>query len=243
MKAMILAAGYGTRLRPLTDHTPKALVPVGGVPMLERLIRRMYQCGIHDIIINTHHLAEQIHQFIRSNNAFGIHIEFSHEPEILGTGGGIRQAAHFFNDGRPFLVHNVDILSSVDIHAMLDFHRRQQNIATIAVKKRKTNRYFLVDSNHRVCGHVDYSKGIRRIVTRCNAHLDELAFSGIHVLSPAIFNVMPDTPSFSIIDVYLKLAEQRAVSVYRMDDCYWRDLGKHEQIRQAEADIANQLIE
>jgi NDP-sugar pyrophosphorylase family protein len=243
MKAMILAAGFGTRLRPLTDTIPKALVEVAGVPMLERLIRRLIQFGIHEIIINVHHLPEMIESFLQRQQNFGIHIELSREAEILGTGGGIRQAQHFFTDGQPFLVHNVDILTDVDLAAMLHIHQSHHHIATVAVKKRTTSRYFLVDELNRVCGHVNYKDNNRRVVIPNSSQLDELAFSGIHIMSPEIFQSMPAAGFFSIVDVYMQLAEHGlSVGAFRMDDCYWRDLGKLESIQEAEKDLYARAI-
>ncbi|MBN2010503.1 nucleotidyltransferase family protein [candidate division KSB1 bacterium] len=244
MKAMILAAGFGTRLRPLTDNCPKALVQVAGITMLERLIRRLTHFDIRDIIINVHHLSDQIEEFLHRHKNFDIHIELSHESEILGTGGGIRQAAYFFDDGQPFLVHNVDILTDLNLSDMLHFHESHQNMATLAVRHRTSSRHFLIDEKQQVCGHADHLKNIRRVVVPGAEPLHEIAFSGIHIISPKIFQHMPISGFFSIVDVYLKLAEQGySVGVFQMDDYYWRDLGKVETIRAAEKDFIGDLIE
>jgi NDP-sugar pyrophosphorylase family protein len=243
MKAMILAAGYGTRLRPLTDHKPKALVQINGLPMLEIVIRKLIDTGIRDIIINVHHLNEMIVDFLKANKNFGVHIEISREQEILGTGGALKQAAYFFENSEPFLVHNVDIISDIDLMDMVDFHHQQNNIATLAVMKRKTSRYFLVSEENIICGHVNKKNETVRIAKKSQHPFEELAFSGIYVISPQLLPELTEHGFFSIIDVYLRLiAAGHRIGVYRIDNCYWRDLGKPEHIKAVEIDIQQGLI-
>ena len=154
MKAMIFAAGLGTRLKPLTDHMPKALVPVAGKPMLEHVIEKLKATGFDEIVINVHHFAQQIIDFLKANNNFGIKIWISDETEeLLDTGGGIKKTAHFFDE--PFLVHNADILSNVDLKALYDYHLTSGNDATLLVSSRKTVRYLLFDDANRLCGWIN----------------------------------------------------------------------------------------
>ncbi len=243
MKAMILAAGFGTRLRPLTDQKPKALVEINGIPMLEILIRKLIRIDIRDIIINIHHLGELIIDFLKANNNFDIHIEISREQEILGTGGGLKKAAYFLKNNEPFLVHNVDIISDINVTDMIHFHYQQNNIATLAAMKRKTRRYFLVSENNKICGHVNKNNETRRIAKKSLSPFEELAFSGIHVISPHLLPHLIEDGFFSIIDVYLRLISAgHRVGVYRIDDCYWKDLGKPEHIKAIENDIQQGLI-
>lgn len=243
MKAMILAAGFGTRLRPLTDNKPKALVEINGTPMLEIVIRKFIKSGIRDIIINTHHLGEMIVDFLNANNNFGVHIDISQEQEILGTGGGLKKAAFFFENNEPFLVHNVDIISDIDLPDMINIHCQQKNLATLAVMKRKTSRYFLVSEENLVCGHVNKKNETTRIVKKSSRPFEELAFSGIHVISPHLLHELTENGFFSIIDVYLRLITAgHRIGTYRIDECYWRDLGKLEHIKAVEIDIQQGLI-
>lgn len=166
MKAMILAAGLGTRLRPLTNDRPKALVEVAGKPLLEHAITKLTQQGTRDIIINTHHFAEKIAEFLESKKNFGVHIELSHEPTLLDTGGGLNKAAHFFNDGEPFLLYNTDVLSNIDLGAMLAVHQRTGALATLAVRDRKTSRYFLFDDDGRLVGWTSCCKKSKKLSCR-----------------------------------------------------------------------------
>ena len=243
MKAMILAAGLGTRLKPYTNHKPKALIEINGTPMVEYQIKKLIKAGVTDIIINVHHFGDMITNFVRSKNNFGTNIQFSIEPKILGTGGGIKKAAHFFNDGNPFLVHNVDIFTNVDYADLYRYHLEKHHLITLAVKKRSTERYFIVNQDNLICGHINKRKNIKRIVKKTNGTLQELAFSGIHVISPEFFSLLLKDGYFSIIDEYLRLiADGYPIGVYRMDFCYWKDLGKIESLKNIETDIINGLI-
>ena len=161
MKAMILAAGLGTRLRPLTDDRPKALVEINGRTLLEITLTRLHAFGIQDVIINVHHFADMVVDYLRKNDNFGMRIEVSREEELLDTGGGLKKAAYFFaeNSSRPdssgeepFMVHNVDVLSSIDLRRMVQFHNDNHSLATLAVRDRKTSRYLLFDDQLQLCG-------------------------------------------------------------------------------------------
>ncbi len=235
MKAMILAAGRGTRLRPLTDRIPKALVPLAGRPLLEHLILRLKSFGVDEIIINVHHLAEQIIEFVREREAFGLRIEFSVEEELLDTGGGLKRASWFFEDGRPFILHNVDVLTDLDLSAMLEAHEQRGNLATLAVRRRKTSRYFLFDADLRLVGWRHEQRGEERLVVPDAGSVTPLSFMGIHIISPAIFPLFPDEACFSIVDAYLKLAASgERIAGYRGDAARWIDLGRPEQLKLAE---------
>jgi len=242
MKAMILAAGLGTRLRPLTDDRPKALVEVAGRTLLEIVLQRLRAFGVCDVIVNTHHYADMIRQYLEDNNSFGMHIEVSGEEVLLDTGGGLKKAAHFFleADGslqEPFIVHNVDVLSTIDLGRMTRFHTEHEALATLAVQDRETSRYLLFDEHAHLCGRRVGREGKDELV-RPAAELRALAFSGIHIISPRIFAKMTEEGVFSIIAAYMRLAEQgeRIVS-FRADEYYWRDLGRPESIMQAIQDL------
>jgi NDP-sugar pyrophosphorylase family protein len=232
MKAMILAAGIGTRLRPLTDEIPKALLDVGGAPMIEQVIRRLKSTGVTELVVNLFHLGDRIVEFLASKGDFGLHIEFTREAELLDTGGGLKNAAWFFDDNRPFFLHNVDVLSDIDLEALLRFHRKAGALATLAVQSRPSARELLFDRDGRLRGRespegVEWSQGP---VTDA----EPLAFTGIHVIDPAIFPRMTETGAFSIIRTYLRLAgEGERIVAYRADGRYWQDIGSPEKLEQA----------
>ena len=195
---MIFAAGLGTRLKPLTDHMPKALVPVAGRPMLEHVILKLKAAGFNELVINIHHFGEQILDFLRANQNFGLTIHISDERDcLLDTGGGIRKAEPFFRGNEPFLVHNVDILSDTDLKALYEYHRQSGNDATLLASRRKTIRYLLFDDEKRLCGWINKDT----LQTKPEGfaynpeHHHEYAFSGIHVISPSLFHYMEDRKS------------------------------------------------
>jgi len=229
---MILAAGVGRRLLPLTAETPKALVPVGGVPMIEGLIGRLRAAGVTEIVVNLFHLGERIVEFLASKGHFGLRIEFSREVALLDTGGGLKCAAWFFDDGRPFFLHNVDVLSDIDLPALLRFHREAGALATLAVQARPSSRPLLLDPDGWLCGRetaagVDWAKAPVDRATR-------VGFTGIHVLEPAIFPKLTETGAFPIMSSYLRLAGQGAkIATYRADGSYWQDIGSPERLEQA----------
>jgi len=225
MKAMIFAAGLGTRLEHLTKNTPKALVKMGGITLLEQVILKLKQAGVEEIIINIHHFYQQIIDFVAKNN-FGVKIHFSIEAEkLLDTGGGLKKASWFFNDGKPFFIHNVDVISDIDLRKMLDFHCQKHALATLAVRDRITQRYFLFDENNRLCGRENRNTNERIIASDSSTtELKPLAFSGIHVVSPQIFEFMPQKDVFPITELYLNIPDK--VIAYQHDYGKWRDMGK-----------------
>jgi NDP-sugar pyrophosphorylase family protein len=245
-KGMVLAAGLGTRLRPLTNDRPKALVEVAGRTMLEITLTRLREFGIQDVIINIHHYADLVVERVKAANNFGMHIEFSREDILLDTGGGLKQAAWFLSDhgksDAPFVLHNVDIISSVDLEKMVQFHTEHKALATLAVQDRKTSRYLLFDDQFQLCGRRTVSEEKTEMVRGAN-QTSEVAFTGIHIISPRIFPLLTEEGIFSIIPSYLRLAAQgEKIMAFRADEYYWRDLGKQENILQAEQDIRDKLV-
>ena len=237
MKAMIFAAGLGTRLKPLTDHMPKALVPVAGKPMLEHVIEKLKASGFNEIVINVHHFANQIIDFLKEKDNFGIQIWISDETEeLLDTGGGIKKAAHFFDE--PFLVHNADILSNVNLKDLYEFHQASGNDATLLVSPRKTVRYLLFNEENRLCGWVNKDT----LQTKPEGFIyqpeiqKEYAFGGIHIISPTLFNYMGDewTGKFSIMDFYLKTCDIAKLGAYAKEALQLIDIGKPDTLAKAE---------
>jgi len=240
MKAMILAAGLGTRLRPLTDHRPKALVEVAGRTLLEIALFRLRTFGIIEVIVNAHHFADMILEYLEKNNNFGMRIEVSREEVLLDTGGGLKKAAYFFCDEPgPFILHNVDVISTIDLGRMVQYHKESQALATLAVQSRKTSRHLLFDEANQLCGRRSGSDEQSPSLPRQRS----LAFSGIHVISPRLFSLMSEDGVFSIIDCYLRLAAHgEKVLGYRVDEYYWRDLGRPEHVAQAAEDLKRNVL-
>jgi mannose-1-phosphate guanylyltransferase len=213
---MVLAAGLGTRLRPLTNSRPKALVEFEGRTLLQITLERLRQFGIRDVIINVHHFPDMIIDYLKANDHFGMHIEISREDVLLDTGGGLKKTAWFFDDG-PFLVHNVDVISTIDLARMAEFHKEHEALATLAVKDRETSRYLLFDHELQLCGRAS-ARDPQKM---------SLAFSGIHVISPRLFSLMEEDGVFSIITSYLSLAARgEKILGFRADEYSWRDMGK-----------------
>jgi NDP-sugar pyrophosphorylase family protein len=240
MKAMVLAAGLGTRLRPLTNDRPKALVEIGSRTLLEVTLKRLRSFGIGDVIINVHHFAEMVEEYLMANDNFGMHVEVSAEDVLLDTGGGLKKAGWFFleNSGEPFLLHNVDVLSNIDLGRMVQFHAERGALATLAVRERKTSRYLLFDEGLRLCGRGSGTDVANAEMARSAAHPQALAFSGIHVISPRLLPMLTEDGVFSIINSYLRLAKQgEKILGFRADEYYWRDLGKPTDLVQAGEDL------
>jgi NDP-sugar pyrophosphorylase family protein len=227
MKAMILAAGLGTRLRPLTDSRPKALVEVGGRTLLEIALERLRFFGIHEVIVNVHHFADMMVDYLSSKRNFGMRIEISREELLLDTGGGLKKAAWFFKrETEPFVLHNVDVISSIDLYRMARYHVENQALATLAVHNRPTSRPLVFDNALQLQGR---GPG--------------LAFSGIHVISPRLLPMLTEDGVFSIIDSYLRFASQgEKILGFPADEYYWRDLGKPGDLKQATQDLLDKLV-
>ena len=249
MKAMILAAGLGTRLRPLTNDRPKALVEVGGRTLLEITLSRLQSFGVRQVIVNVHHFADMVVDYLKKNNNFGMHIELSREEVLLDTGGGLKKAAWFLRDSGghsgkegAFVVHNVDVISTIDLGRMMRLHLETHALATLAVQERETYRYLLFDEQHQLCGRRVGSDQPPELV-RTAQQVQAWAFSGIHIISPRLFAMMTEEGAFSIITSYLRLAAQgEQILSFRADNYYWRDLGRPENVVQAAKDFENKVI-
>jgi len=247
MKAMILAAGLGTRLRPLTDDRPKALVEVAGHTLLEITLRRLHGVGIREVIINLHHFADLVADYLKKQGNFGMRIEISREDVLLDTGGGLKKAAWFFledpahaagREEEPFLLHNVDAISTIDLERMVRFHRERQALATLAVQDRETSRYLLFDGQGQLCGRRRAGPDQAPEMARPSRQMHALAFSGIHVISSRFLPMMAEQGVFSIIKTYLRLAGLgEKILAFRADEYYWRDLGTPENVAQAAEDV------
>ena len=226
-KAMILAAGLGTRLRPLTNSIPKALVRVNGQTLLEGAIRHLADSGVTEIIINVHHFADQVIQFLSQHHNFGLDLYISDErDQLLDTGGGLKNASWFFEGGKPFIVRNVDIVSDLDFHAMMEQHLKSRTLATLAVRNRQTSRYFLFDPELRLCGWTNLKTGEKILSEETKMNPEMLAFSGIQILNPEIFSLITETGKFSLTDLYLRLAKEHLIKGFIDDGSVWRDVGK-----------------
>ena len=243
---MVLAAGLGTRLRPLTDSKPKALVEMGGRTLLEITLARLRAFGIREVIINVHHFADMIVDYLDANGNFGMRIEVSREDVLLDTGGGLKKAAWFFleegsREDETFLLHNVDIVSTIDLGRMTEFHRQNGALATLAVKDRQTSRYLLFDADSQLCGRRAGRDGKPELVRR-SAETQALAFCGVHVISTDFLRMIEQQGAFSIIDAYLGLAAKEKILAFRADEYYWRDLGKPEDLARAAKDFEQRVF-
>ena len=242
MRAMILAAGLGTRLRPLTENRPKALVEIAGRTLLEITLAQLRSFGIRDVIINVHHFAGMILDYLEKNKNFGMNIVVSPEEVLLDTGGGLKQAAYFFLEHsgdreEPFLLHNVDVLSTIDLPLMVQFHTEHHALATLAVEERKTSRYLLFQEASELCGRRVGRDSPDELV-HPSQRVKPLAFCGIHVISPRFLTMMKEEGAFSVIASYLNLAGAgEKILAFRADDYYWRDLGTPESVAQAAEDL------
>jgi mannose-1-phosphate guanylyltransferase len=247
MKAMVLAAGLGTRLRPLTNDKPKALVEIAGRTLLEITLTRLREFGIREVIVNVHHFADQVVDYLKSRSNFNIRIEISREEVLLDTGGGLKKASWFFlADGahpdEPFLLHNVDVISSVDFAAMVAAHKKAGALATLVVQQRDSSRQLLFDEALRLCGR-RAGRDAAPEIARPAANPLALAFTGIHVISPRLLGLMTEHGVFSIVNTYLRLTAQgELIQGYRADEFYWRDLGKMDSLVQAEKDYVRGLF-
>jgi NDP-sugar pyrophosphorylase family protein len=265
---MVFAAGLGTRLRPLTDDRPKALVEIQGRTLLEITLNRLRAAGVKDVVVNVHHFAEQIVAYLKSHDNLGLHVEISREDDLLlDTGGGLKKAAWFFQEGaarpdapgpfgepapaasasvqapdsqratpavsQPFVLHNVDVLTNIDLGTLAEYHHRHGALATLAVQDRASRRRLLFDDRNRLVGRAGSPR----------AGLSALAFSGVHVVSPRLLELLSETGVFSIIDAYLRLAaEGHKILAFRADQYYWRDLGRPADLEQAAADLKAGLV-
>lgn len=242
---MIFAAGLGTRLKPLTDSIPKALVPISGKTLLEHVILKLKSAGFDEIIVNVHHFPDLIIDFLRANNNFDIRIEVSDERGfLLDTGGGVKKASWFFDDGKPFLVHNVDILSNVDLKALYHQHLRTNSLATLVVSKRDTFRYLLFNDDLQLKGWINEKTGETKPADLRKPELfNKLAFSGIQIMSPGIFELMKDLDGkFPIMDFYLSNMNKNTISGFVPADYKMLDVGKLNVLDEAERFVNQGII-
>jgi len=234
MKAMIFSAGLGTRLSPVTLRTPKALAKINGIPLLEIVIKRLIRFGYDDLIINVHHFADEIEAFIHSKKQFGINISFSDErAQLLDTGGGLKNASWFFSDAKPFIVHNVDVISNIDLKLLMEHHIRSQALATLAVRTRKTSRLLFFNRDNLLCGWENTTTGERKNVHENSTGMP-YAFSGIQVINPSVFQLIDDAGKFGIIDVYLRLAKNHRIGAFIHNNDIWLDVGNPGNLKDAE---------
>lgn len=234
MKAIILAAGLGTRLFPLTKDKPKAMVQVQGKPLLQHQLEKLKKAGFTHVLINVHHFADQIIDFLNNNNNFGLDIQISDERNhLLDTGGALRKAADFIRGSDSVLVHNVDVLTTISIKDMLHTHKLSGAIATLAIRRRETARYLLFNKQNQLCAWENIKTGEKK-GDWSDLALERGAFSGIHILSPLCADLFPDADAFSVIDFYLDLIQSNTVMGYYHDESDWLDVGKPESLAEAE---------
>ena len=238
MEAMIFAAGLGSRMKPLTDSVPKALIRIGGKTLLEIVIQDLIRNGFRHIVINTCYMGEQIIDFI-NNHTFDAEIITSEEKELLNTGGGLKYAQKYFSGKQPILIHNVDVLSTINLRKIYEIHLQKDVIATLAVSRRETARYFLFNENGLLKGWKNKKTNEVKYTSNKQSNLNELAFSGIHVVSPEIFGLLPNEEIFSITDAYLDIASQKPVGAYIHEAADWLDVGKIEVLPIAENFLKN----
>ena len=231
---MILAAGLGTRLRPLTDRVPKALVRVGGIPMLQHVARRLIDAGVDRLIINVHHHAAQVEHFVRERKGFGVDVRISHEPEhALETGGGLLYAAALFRRTSPFFLHNVDIITGVPLEAMYRAHVTSGALATLAVSDRPSDRLLRFDEDG-LQARVDRSRDRVEAERPQRGEGVDLAFAGIHVIEPGLLDLITERGAFSIVQPYLRLAGGgHRILPYHIGSALWMEVGDPERLERA----------
>jgi NDP-sugar pyrophosphorylase family protein len=238
---MVLAAGLGTRLRPLTNDRPKALVEIGGRTLLEITLTRLASFGVREVIINVHHFADLVIQFLKTKDNFGLKVEISREELLLDTGGGLKKAGWFFLQDparldEPFILHNVDVVSNIDLRQLMKFHSEHPALATLVAQQRESSRQLLFSPEGELCGR--WVSGQDPEFVRDTPNLQAYAFSGIHAISPRLLAKISEEGVFSIIATYLRLAKEgEKILAFRADEFYWRDLGKLEDLRHAERDL------
>ncbi len=231
---MILAAGMGTRLRPLTDTKPKALVEVNGKPMISYVIESLTAAGVTDIIVNVHHFADQLKEYF-DKNLFEADIVISDETDVLlDTGGALNKAEWFLRGDESFIVHNVDIMSDINLEELISNHVQNESMATLAVRSRHSSRYLLFDNQHQLIGWENVKTHEMKLVKPKKGEVHSFAFSGIQIIDPEIFPLIKETGAFSLIDLYLRLAASYHIRFYAHDYSHWFDLGTAENIAEAE---------
>ncbi|MDE5421875.1 nucleotidyltransferase family protein [Ancylomarina sp. DW003] len=236
INAMIFAAGLGTRLQHYTKNCPKALVELNGKPLLEHCIIKMKKFGVDRIVINVHHFADQIEEFLKLKNNFGMDIQISDERELLlDTGGAIKKASALFIPNAPILIYNVDILSSLNFADLLASHTSKKALATLNLRDKKTNRYLCFNNKNLLCAWKNDNTGEVKLVNETYENSKAFSFSGIHIIDSKLLELIEEEGVFSIIDLYLRLAKDHQIAGYYDSSDLWMDLGKPEELLKAEA--------
>jgi NDP-sugar pyrophosphorylase family protein len=229
MKAMIFAAGLGKRLGKITENIPKALVDINGKTVLQMAVEKCSAHGFNDIIINVHHFADMVEDEVKKLNKMGFKISVSDEREmLLETGGGLYKARGFF-DKSPFLIYNVDIISDLDLSALYRFHLEKKGLATLAVRNRPGNRFYLIDKSGLIRGWRNKATGEQILSGTISEELSEIAFSSMHIVEPEIFNYMNEG-IYTMTTLYLRLAAEHSIFTFRYDEGYWGDIGTPESL-------------
>ncbi|WP_339738730.1 nucleotidyltransferase family protein [uncultured Sunxiuqinia sp.] len=236
MQAMLFAAGLGTRLQPLTNSKPKALVEINGKSLLERSLENLKSQGISDVVINVHHYSDQLIDFLKQHNHFEMNIQISDESdELLDTGGGILNAGPLFNPEDPILILNVDVLTNLSFRELLYFHQHEKALATLVVRSRETSRYLLFDGKRQLTGWKNKQTGATKISRPEQfPQSTPYAFSGIQIIQPDLLKQIREQGKFSVIDLYLRLAKTEVIKAFVDEESVWMDLGKYEQMGEAE---------
>ncbi len=236
MKALIFAAGLGTRLKEHTSDKPKALVQLAGKPLLQHVIEKLISHHINDITINVFHFADQVISFLKNQSFPGITIHISDErEELLDTGGGLKKAEIFLSGDEPILIYNVDVISNLDLNLLENDHRISGSLATLVVRQRDTSRYLMFDQHLQLAGWKNFSSGETKISREAEfANSVPYAFSGIQIVQPEIFKLITETGRFPIMDLYLRLAQTESIHGFVDNSTIWMDLGKPDQLQMAE---------
>jgi NDP-sugar pyrophosphorylase family protein len=236
VKALLFAAGLGTRLKEQTQNKPKALVELAGKPLLQHAIEHLKKYGISDITINVFHFADQVISFLEENNSFGVTIHISDErDELLDTGGGLKKAAAFLGGKEPILIYNVDVISNLNLNTLQKYHQEKKALATLVVRSRETSRYLMFDADLQLAGWKNFSNEETRISRKESFDQSQpLAFSGIHIIQPELLDLITEVGKFPIIDLYLRLAKTHSIKAFIDQSDVWMDLGKPEQLIAAE---------
>jgi NDP-sugar pyrophosphorylase family protein len=236
VKALIFAAGLGTRLKEHTSDKPKALVQLAGKPLLQHAIEKLMAHQITNITINVHHFADQVISFLEHHPFPGVQIHISDErEELLDTGGGLKKAETFLAGSEPILIYNVDVISNLDLNLLESYHRTSGSLATLAVRQRETSRYLMFDQNLQLAGWKNISNGETRISCEDSfANAVPYAFCGIQIVQPEIFKLITEKGKFPIMDLYLRLAQTEPIHAFIDTSTIWMDLGKPDQLQIAE---------
>jgi NDP-sugar pyrophosphorylase family protein len=234
VKAILLAAGLGTRLMPITKNTPKALVKIQGKPLIQHQLEKLKANGFTEVLINVHHFGNQIIDFLNIHNNFGLKITISDEKDkLLDTGGALKKASDFILGNEAVLIHNVDVIGDLALKLMMETHIKSGALATLAVRKRDSSRYLYFDAENKLCGWENLKSGEKK--GECSRKRTvQAAFSGIHIISPKFIELFPSEEKFSIIDLYVSLSKSHSILAYFHDDNLWFDVGTHESLAKAE---------